>query len=118
VAARVRAQGGVPDDSVVADCAAALAWLKAPPSSNGRVGIIGTCSGSRHALLAAPRVAGFDAVADLLGGGVVAAKEELSPTRPVAPIDYTADLTAPLLGLFGNNDNIPRPRRSTGTRRS
>jgi carboxymethylenebutenolidase len=49
---------------------------------------------------------------------VVAAKEELSPTRPVAPIDYTADLRAPLLGLFGNDDNIPRPRRSTGTRRS
>jgi carboxymethylenebutenolidase len=103
---------------VVADCAAALAWLKALPSSNGRVGIIGTCSGGRHALLAASRVAGFDAVADLWGGGVVAAQEELSPTRPVAPIDYTADLTAPLLGLFGNDDNIPRPRRSTGTRRS
>ena len=29
VAARVRADGGVADDSVVADCAAALAWLKA-----------------------------------------------------------------------------------------
>src|ERR1700691_3853924 len=90
VAARVRTQGGVHDDSVVADCAAALAWLKALPTSNGRVGIIGSCSGGRHALLAASRLTGFDAVADLWGGGVIAAREELTPARPVAPIDYTA----------------------------
>jgi carboxymethylenebutenolidase len=109
VAARVRSQGGVHDDSVVADCAAALGWLKAQPASNGKAGIIGTCSGGRHALLAASRVAGFDAVADLWGGGVVAAKEQLSPAWPVAPIDYTADLTAPLLGLFGNDDSHPSP---------
>jgi carboxymethylenebutenolidase len=109
VAASVRSQGGVRDDSVVADCAAALSWLKALPSSSGKAGIIGTCSGGRHALLAASRVAGFDAVADLWGGGVVAAKEELSPARPVAPIDYTAGLSAPLLGLFGNDDSHPSP---------
>jgi carboxymethylenebutenolidase len=109
VAATVRSQGGVSDESVVADCGAALSWLKALPSSNGKAGIIGTCSGGRHALLAASRLAGFDAVADLWGGGVVATKEELSPARPVAPIDYTADLSAPLLGLFGNDDSHPSP---------
>jgi carboxymethylenebutenolidase len=109
VAAKVRAEGGVPDDSVVADCAAALTWLKAQPGSNGRAGIIGTCSGGRHALLTASRVSGFDAVADLWGGGVAAAKEQLSPAQPVAPIDYTADLEAPLLGLFGNDDRHPTP---------
>jgi carboxymethylenebutenolidase len=109
VAATVRSQGGVPDDSVVADCSAALAWLQALPSSNGHVGIIGSCSGGRHAVLAASRVPGFAAVVDLWGGGVVAAKEELSPARPVAPIDYTADLAAPLLGIFGNDDSHPSP---------
>ena len=57
---------------MVADCAAALSWLKALPTSNGKVGIIGTCSGGRHALLTASRVPGFDAVADLWGGGVIA----------------------------------------------
>jgi carboxymethylenebutenolidase len=111
VAATVRSQGGVPDDTVVADCAAALAWLKALPASNGKVGIIGSCSGGRHALLAASRVPGFDAVVDLWGGGVIAAKEELSPSRPVAPIDYTADLAAPLLGIFGNDDSHPSPEQ-------
>jgi carboxymethylenebutenolidase len=53
---------------MVADCAAALGWLKALPTSNGKVSIIGTCSGGRHTLLTASRVAGFDAVADLWGG--------------------------------------------------
>src|SRR6516225_3136939 len=109
VAAKVRSEGGVTDDSVVADCAAALGWLTARPASNGKVGIIGTCSGGRHALLAASRVPGFAAVADLWGGGVIAAPEELSPARPVAVIDYTADLAAPLLGLFGNDDRHPSP---------
>jgi carboxymethylenebutenolidase len=109
IAARIRSQGGVRDDSVVADCSAAFTWLKALPASNGKVGIIGTCSGGRHALLTASRVSGFDAVADLWGGGVVAAKEELSEARPVAPIEYTADLAAPLLGLFGNDDSHPTP---------
>jgi carboxymethylenebutenolidase len=69
VAAKARSLGGVRDDSVVADCEAALRWLKDLPSSNGKAGIIGTCSGGRHALLAASRVDGFDAVADLWGGG-------------------------------------------------
>ena len=111
VAATVRAQGGVPDDSVVADCAAALRWLKAQPTSNGRAGIIGSCSGGRHALLTASRGSGFDAVADLWGGGVIMAKDELSDARPVAPIDLTPDLTAPLLGLFGNDDSHPTPEQ-------
>ena len=59
-------------------------------------------------VLVASRVPGFDAVADLWGGGSCqpgAAHRE----RPVAPIDYTADLNAPLLGLFGNDDQSPSP---------
>jgi carboxymethylenebutenolidase len=111
VAAMVRSQGGVPDDSVVADCGAALRWLKAQPDSNGKTGIIGTCSGGRHALLAASRLTGVDAAADLWGAGVIMEKDDLSEARPVAPIDYTAGLTAPLLGLFGNDDTHPTPEQ-------
>jgi len=29
----------------------------------------------------------------------------------VAPIDYTKDLSAPLLGLFGNDDKAPTPEQ-------
>jgi carboxymethylenebutenolidase len=35
--------------------------------------------------------------------------QQLNPKQPVAPINYTADLQAPLLGLFGNEDQRPSP---------
>jgi carboxymethylenebutenolidase len=109
IAAKVRADGGVHDASVVGDCAAAREWLLAQPSSNGKVGIIGSCSGGRQALLTASTSPGFDAVVDLWGGGVIMGPDELSPARPVSPLDYTADLNAPLLGIFGNDDRYPTP---------
>ena len=55
--------------------------------------------------------AGFDAVADLWGGGVVMDATQRSGKRPVAPIDYTKDLRAPLLGIFGNDDKSPSPEQ-------
>jgi carboxymethylenebutenolidase len=33
--------------------------------------------------------------------------ESLSPNFPVAPIDYTRELTCPVLGLFGEDDTSP-----------
>jgi len=111
VAAIARSAGGARDEDVVADLAAAMDWLKAQPTSNGKVGIIGTCSGGRQALLTASRTTGWDAVADLWGGGVIMPQENLSPAQPVAPIDYTESLTAPLLGIFGNDDQHPTPEQ-------
>ena len=46
---------------------------------------------------------------DCWGGGVTAKPDELTPARPVAPIEYTKDLGCPLLGLFGNEDQNPSP---------
>ena len=37
--------------------------------------------------------------------------EELTPNQPVAPIDYTADLNFPVLGIFGNDDHAPTPEQ-------
>ena len=111
VAAKVREKGGVPDDSVVGDCESALKFLKALPNCSGKVGIIGGCSGGRHAFLVACRIKGFSAVVDCWGGRVIMSKEELTPQNPVAPIDYIINLTIPLLGLFGNEDQNPSPER-------
>ena len=36
--------------------------------------------------------------------------KELSPARPVPPIDYIPQLAAPLLGLLGNDDSHPTPQ--------
>jgi carboxymethylenebutenolidase len=111
VAAKVRAGGGVADDQVVGDLAGALAYLRAQPYLNGKVGVFGTCSGGRHAYLAACRLKDFDAVVDCWGGGVVMAQADLTPKRPVSPVDYTADLSSPLLGLFGEEDRNPTPEQ-------
>ena len=109
MAAKARGEGGVPDDSVVGDLKAGLDYVKSQPYSTGKVGIIGTCSGGRHAYLTACKTKAFDAVVDCWGGGVVQA--ELTPQRPVVPIDMTKDLNAPLLGLFGNDDQNPSPEQ-------
>ncbi len=111
VAAKVRGMGGIPDEQAVGDLAGALAYLRSLPNVSARVGIFGTCSGGRHAYLAACRVKGFAAVVDCWGGGVVMDKDSLTPSRPVAPLDYTADLGCPILGLFGNDDTAPTPEQ-------
>ena len=109
VAAKVRADGGVPDASAVGDLEGGMRYIRGLPFSNGKVGIFGTCSGGRHAYLAACQVKGFDAVVDCWGGRVVMPAESLNPKTPVAPIDLTKDLPCPILGLFGNEDSSPTP---------
>ena len=37
--------------------------------------------------------------------------EELTTKTPVAPIDYTKDLSCPLLGIFGEEDQFPTPQQ-------
>lgn len=111
VAAKVRSAGGITDDQALGDMAGAMRYLRALPILNGKVGIWGTCSGGRHAYLAACRVQGFDAVVDCWGGGVVMEQSDLNANRPVAPLDYTADLSCPVLGLFGDQDRHPSPEQ-------
>ena len=111
VAAKVRGEGGIPDDQAVGDLAGAMRYVRALPYSNGKVGVFGTCSGGRHAYLAACRTPGFDAVLDCWGGRVVMPPDQLNPKTPVSPVDYTKDLSCPLLGLFGNEDSNPTPEQ-------
>src|SRR5918997_440892 len=103
IAARARAGGGVPDDQVVGDVAEAMQFLRAQPYANGKVGVIGFCSGGRHAYLVACRLPYVDAAVDCWGGGVIVDDpSQLTDKRPVAPIDLTEQMSAPLLGIFGN----------------
>ncbi|HZP28416.1 MAG TPA: dienelactone hydrolase family protein [Acidimicrobiia bacterium] len=104
----VREAGGVPDDRCIGDVRAAAGHLRDLPSSNGKVGVIGYCSGGRQAYLVACSLP-FDAAVDCYGGGVVASPDQLTERTPVAPIDLTADLSCPLLGLFGAQDKRPSP---------
>jgi len=92
---------GDPDD--------VAAKVRSLPQASGRVAVFGTCSGARHAYLVACRTQAVDAVVDCWGGRIVIPPDELTAQQPVAPIDLTADLTAPVLGLFGNEDSSPSP---------
>ena len=109
IAAKVRAEGGISDAQMVGDTAAAVKWMRSQSNLNGKVGIFGSCSGGRHALIYASQRKDVDACADLWGGRVVMSKDELNPKTPVAPIDMTKDLSCPLLGIFGNEDRAPPP---------
>ncbi len=109
VAAVVRAAGGVPDDRLVGDVDGAAAFLRAQSYANDKVGIIGFCSGGRQVYLAACRLTVFDAAVDCWGGRVVASEDQLTERQPVAPLSMTADLSSPLLGIFGVDDRSPSP---------
>jgi len=111
VAAKVRASGGVPDAQVVGDTEAAVQWLRAQPYHNGKVGVIGSCSGGRQAFLYACHTKSIDALVELWGGRVVMSPEELTVNQPKAPIEFTAGLSCPMLGLFGREDRAPTPEQ-------
>jgi carboxymethylenebutenolidase len=111
VAAKVRAEGGIPDAQAMGDTEGATKWLRAQPWTGKKVGCIGSCSGGRLAFLYACQTKSIDAVVELWGGRVVMKKEDLNPKMPVAPIDLTKDLSCPILGLFGNDDAAPNPEQ-------
>jgi carboxymethylenebutenolidase len=110
VVAKVRGDGGNPDDQIVGDVAGAVAFLREQPHASGKVGIIGFCSGGRETYLSACRLGGsIDAAVDCWGGNVVVAKEALTAKKPIAPIDLTESIRCPIMGLFGNEDGNPTP---------
>ena len=111
VTAIARGAGGTVDDVVVGDLTAAKDFLVSLPTCNGKIGIMGTCSGGRYTFLTACRSTGFSAAVECWGGAVVMTPDQLNPARPVAPIDLTKDLSCPLLGLFGNDDQSPSPEQ-------
>lgn len=108
VAARVRSEGGLDDEQSIADLEASLDFLRRQPNASGRLGVIGFCFGGRLAYLAACRIPGLSAVVDCWGGGVI--PSEASPPsdkRRVAAIDLSENITAPICGMFGNEDWSP-----------
>jgi len=104
----VRAMGGVPDRQVVADSAGAAAYLRALPTSNGRVGTIGYCSGGRQSVLVGCNV-DVDAVVDCYGAYVTGTPTAEFPLKVTNLVDQLPGLHGPLLGLFGNDDQFPSP---------
>jgi carboxymethylenebutenolidase len=105
-AALVREAGGVPRERFLADAAAGAAFLRATPNSNGKVAVIGFCSGGRQSVLAACTL-DLDAAVDCYGGMVVGTPGPNSLSQPL--YDDLPNLNCPLLGVFGAEDSQPGP---------
>ena len=93
-AAAARDAGGVPDEQCLGDVQGAIDTLRARSEANGKVGVIGYCSGGRQTFMVACTL-DVDAAVDCYGGR--------------ANIDLGPNLRCPLLGLFGEDDQSPSP---------
>jgi carboxymethylenebutenolidase len=109
-AATVRAAGGVPDDRLVGDVEGAAAYLRSQPTANGKVGVIGYCSGGRQSFLSACSLP-LDAAVDCYGAFVTGRPPEGFPLQVSPIVDLTPQLRCPLLGLFGQEDKYPSPEQ-------
>jgi carboxymethylenebutenolidase len=107
-AAASRAGGGVPDERLIGDVAGGAAYLRALPTSNGKVGTIGYCSGGRQSVLAACNL-DLDAAVDCYGAYVTGTPPADFPVPITNIVDQLPNLRCPLLGLFGNEDKSPSP---------
>jgi carboxymethylenebutenolidase len=109
-AAACRANGGVPDARLVDDVAGVARYLRSLPTSNGKVGTIGYCSGGRQSVLAACNL-DLDAAVDCYGAYVTGTPPEGWPLKITNLVDQLPGIRCPLLGLFGNEDSYPTPEQ-------
>ncbi|MEV5298997.1 dienelactone hydrolase family protein [Amycolatopsis methanolica] len=106
-AATARAQGGVPDERLVGDVEGAANHLKGLEGANGKIGVIGYCSGGRQTFLTACSIR-IDAAVDCYGAFVVNdPPPQMAGMKPL--LGLAPQLSCPLLGLFGAEDKFPSP---------
>ncbi len=107
-AAAARANGGVPDDRLVGDVDGGAKYLNSLEHANGKIGVIGHCSGGRQTFLAACSLQ-IDAAVDCYGAFVVNDPPEGSGFKMHSLMGIAGNLSCPLLGLFGADDKFPGP---------
>lgn len=94
------------DAGIIADVRAAVDYLKAQPNvQSDRIGIVGFCFGGRVSYLAACNLSDLAASVVFYGGNI---KVSLGGDGP-APLEQTANINVPILGLFGEEDANPTP---------
>jgi carboxymethylenebutenolidase len=97
--------GRLRDPHIIADCNAAIAHLKTLPQVRAdRIGVTGFCMGGRVAYLMATRAPELNAAIVFWGGNIMRAWG-----AGPAPFEETAQITCPILGIFGEDDGNPSP---------
>jgi carboxymethylenebutenolidase len=98
--------GRCTDANIIADVKAAVAYLQAQPFVDPqRIGIVGFCFGGRVSYQSACNVPDLKSAVVYYGGRIL---QPLGGPGP-APVEQTANITAPVLGLFGEEDSNPSP---------
>lgn len=98
--------GNCTDANILADVRATLDYLKAQSFVQGhRVGIVGFCFGGRVSYLAACNIADLSASVVFYGGRTMISLGGDGPS----PFEQTANISCPVLGLFGEDDQNPTP---------
>ncbi|MBI3992521.1 MAG: dienelactone hydrolase family protein [Candidatus Lambdaproteobacteria bacterium] len=92
----------IPDRQLLDDLGALLTHLKGLPQSNGKVGATGFCWGGGATWLLALDNPGLDAAVTWYGR---LTNWGSGPLHPHNPIDLAERLHAPVLGLYGGQDN-------------
>ena len=93
------------DRGLLADVQASVEFLKTLPYvRKDQIGIVGFCFGGRVAYLSATKMKSLRAVVDYYGGGCLHDREDAP-----AIISGTPFISAPLLGIFGEEDQSPSP---------
>jgi carboxymethylenebutenolidase len=95
------------DDWMVADCRAAFDLLADDPTVKAdRIGIVGHCWGGRVAWLGACHIPELAACGIFYGGRIRAPMGDGNPP----PIDLVSQITCPVAGFWGNEDQNPTPQ--------
>lgn len=100
------AVASLPDRRVLGDLEGGLAHLASDPGVDARgLGAVGFCMGGNFAYMLGCTSRRLSAVVDFYGRFVY---RELSPNKPIQPLELALNLSCPLLAVFGEEDpSIP-----------
>ena len=99
--------GLLKDVEILEDLAATIAKVKAS-GGTGPIGVMGFCMGGRVAYMAAGAIPELKAAVVFYGGSIMKALGD-GPTPGPTPLERTANINCPVLGLFGQDDTNPSP---------
>lgn len=101
----VEAREQIKDNEALNDMARATSAMKALPSVDAhRLGVIGFCMGGRFSFLQAANDPDLKASVVFHGGNIMVARDS-----GLTPYEQAGNIRAPMLGLFGSDDQDPSP---------
>ena len=93
------------DAGIVTDVRGAVDYLKAQSFvQSDKIGIVGFCFGGRVSYLAAASISDLSASVVFYGGNIMGSLGD-----GASPFDQSANISCPILGLFGEEDANPTP---------